>query len=334
MDYIILCNDEGTCMRKKRNLRAYLDDRGCDKNVFGLAHGFTGYSITSGMQIRQCIIDDLFRPYDRFMFMTEQQLLEWKASLSGEYGVKIAFIDNLGVEYTMSKDHVTIQKNDARYGYGLMLNYADCHFGIMMPYTGSVNSPHTFDGVVDNPVPGSSKVDWGVKIVFKKSDSLDASTIKKGTLPHMNMKVKNVIFSGPATIVFWKDGTKTVTKCREGETYSKEAGLAMCFMKKAIGDRTKFQKVMKKWIPETSKTEEKNPREGENFNDYLNEQLKDPEFKKQYENTKITDEEPSLLKKAADMVVEAMKLGDLDLAGRIIEDYKKEEKNNGNETTL
>lgn len=34
-------------------------------------------------------------------------------------------------------------------------------------------------------------------------------------------------------------------------------------------------------------TETKNPREGRDFNDYLNEQLKDPEFKKQYENTEI-----------------------------------------------
>ena len=252
MDYIILCRNEEAYLRKKRNLRQYLNDRGCDVENFGLCHGFIGWTLRSEMRIRQCIIDDLFKRDDRFMFMTEGQLLEWKASLSGVYGAKIAFIDNLGIEYIMNSDCVRIRKNDARYGYGLMLNYIDCHFGICAPYAGFVHSPHTFDGLraVDNPVPGSSGVDWGVKIVYEDSDSLDASTIKKGTLPRMNMKVKNVIFSGPATIVFWKDGTKTVTKCREGEAYSKEAGLAMCFMKKAIGDRTKFQKVMKKWIPE------------------------------------------------------------------------------------
>lgn len=297
MDYIILCQNEEVFMRKKRNFRQYLETRCCDRESFGLAHGFTGYAIKSEMRFKQCIIDDLFEPYDRFMFMTEQQLLEWKESLTGEFGVKIAFIDNLGIEYTMHKDSVSIQKNKGRYGYGLMLNYKDCHFGIMVPYSGAVHSLHTFDDVVDNTVPGSSMVNWGTKIVYKESDSLDASTIKKGTLPNMNMKVKNVIFSGPATIVFWKDGTKTVTKCREGEAYSKEAGLAICFMKKAIGDRTKFQKVMKKWIPEEKP-------------------------------------EPSPLKKAADMIVEAMKLGDLESAGKIAEDYKKEENNDGNKTTL
>lgn len=34
-------------------------------------------------------------------------------------------------------------------------------------------------------------------------------------------------------------------------------------------------------------TETKNPREGTNFNDYLDEQLKDPNFKKQFENTEV-----------------------------------------------
>ena len=50
----------------------------------------------------------------------------------------------------------------------------------------------------------------------------------------MNIKIERVIFSNPATIVIWKDGTKTVTKCRKGDTYSKEAGLAICYMKKIM----------------------------------------------------------------------------------------------------
>ena len=38
------------------------------------------------------------------------------------------------------------------------------------------------------------------------------------------------------------------------------------------------------------KSQTKNPREGQDFNDYLAEQLKDPEFKKQFENTEIIAE--------------------------------------------
>lgn len=50
-------------------------------------------------------------------------------------------------------------------------------------------------------------------------------------------KIKRVIFNDPATIVFWDDGTKTVVKCMEGDTYSKEVGLAMCISKKMLGDK-------------------------------------------------------------------------------------------------
>ena len=59
-----------------------------------------------------------------------------------------------------------------------------------------------------------------------------------------------VIFHDPATIVFWDDGSKTVVKCQEGDTYNKETGLALCFAKKAMGNKSNFNNVFKKWIPE------------------------------------------------------------------------------------
>lgn len=47
--------------------------------------------------------------------------------------------------------------------------------------------------------------------------------------------IKNVIFNDPATIVMWSDGTKTVVKCGEGDTFDPEKGVAMCCMKKLLG---------------------------------------------------------------------------------------------------
>ena len=55
---------------------------------------------------------------------------------------------------------------------------------------------------------------------------------------------KKVIFNGPATVVLWKDGTKTVVKCKEGDPYSKEAGFALCLLKKLSGND--FHKVLRK----------------------------------------------------------------------------------------
>ena len=49
--------------------------------------------------------------------------------------------------------------------------------------------------------------------------------------------ITRVIFNKPATIVFWNDGTKTITKCSKDDTYSKEAGLAICCLKKAFGKK-------------------------------------------------------------------------------------------------
>ena len=69
------------------------------------------------------------------------------------------------------------------------------------------------------------------------------------------MEIDRVIFSNPATIVFWGDGTKTVVKCQEGDVYSKETGLALCIAKKALGNKGNFNNVFHKWIPEEEETE-------------------------------------------------------------------------------
>ena len=63
-------------------------------------------------------------------------------------------------------------------------------------------------------------------------------------------KIKRVIFSDPATIVFWEDGTKTVVKCQDCDEYSEEVGLALCIAKKALGNKPNFNNVFRKWIPD------------------------------------------------------------------------------------
>ena len=58
-------------------------------------------------------------------------------------------------------------------------------------------------------------------------------------------KIENVIFNGPATIVFWADGTKTVVKCQEGDAFDPNTGLAHAISKKALGNS--YKKEFKKW---------------------------------------------------------------------------------------
>lgn len=58
--------------------------------------------------------------------------------------------------------------------------------------------------------------------------------------------VDRAIFSPPAIIVYWSDGTKTVVKCDPDDIYSKEAGVALCFMKKALGNKGNYNQVLKR----------------------------------------------------------------------------------------
>ena len=62
-------------------------------------------------------------------------------------------------------------------------------------------------------------------------------------------EIKSVKFDGPATIVFWTDGTKTVVKCQDADDYSEEVGLAMCIVKKVFGNKSKYNDIFKTWCP-------------------------------------------------------------------------------------
>ena len=73
--------------------------------------------------------------------------------------------------------------------------------------------------------------------------------------------IDKVIFNAPATIVFWKDGTKTIVKAQDGDTFDAEKGLAMAITKKALGNRGKYCNELKKWLPEEDFITEERARE-------------------------------------------------------------------------
>lgn len=57
--------------------------------------------------------------------------------------------------------------------------------------------------------------------------------------------IEKVIFNGPATIVLWEDGEKTVVKCRDEDVFGFEYGLAMAVAKRYFGSRAEFEKMVK-----------------------------------------------------------------------------------------
>lgn len=46
------------------------------------------------------------------------------------------------------------------------------------------------------------------------------------------------------TIVFWKDGSKTIVRCSSDEKFVPEFGVAMATMKKIYGNRNAFKKFI------------------------------------------------------------------------------------------
>ena len=67
---------------------------------------------------------------------------------------------------------------------------------------------------------------------------------------HNKFEIEKVIFNDPATIVIWKDGTKTVVKCGNDDIYDTEKGLALAIAKKALGNEGNYYEIFKRWLPE------------------------------------------------------------------------------------
>lgn len=90
-----------------------------------------------------------------------------------------------------------------------------------------------------------------------RSADLIISSISKIDPSGLNYSraIDKVIFNDPATIVIWKDGTKTITKCGELDIYDPEKGLAMCFAKKLLGNEGNYYNVFTKWLPKEEESD-------------------------------------------------------------------------------
>lgn len=75
------------------------------------------------------------------------------------------------------------------------------------------------------------------------------------------IKSERVIYNGPATIVYWTDGTKTVVKRDHRDKYSKRMGLFLCHLKKLCGNNSRAFNDMFKRMQEIIENKEY---EGEN----------------------------------------------------------------------
>lgn len=75
--------------------------------------------------------------------------------------------------------------------------------------------------------------------IYRAKERCSAPITPKKPLP------KKVIFSGPATTIIWKDGTKTTVKCQCGDVWDDHVGIAMCYLKKMLGNKGNFNNIFR-----------------------------------------------------------------------------------------
>lgn len=104
---------------------------------------------------------------------------------------------------------------------------------------------------------GNGRIEYVLKDALEKAfhyNDVDISRCACGSYHYepktlrMLPEIADVIFSGPATIVQWKDGTKTVVKCNKGENFDPEKGLVMAITKKALGNKGNYYETIRKWM--------------------------------------------------------------------------------------
>ena len=76
-------------------------------------------------------------------------------------------------------------------------------------------------------------------ITYNKKD-------EKNFKPLYIPKLKRVQFSPPATIAWFVDGSKSVAVAGHGDEYDKETGLAICMLKRVLGNK-EYRRIMDKY---------------------------------------------------------------------------------------
>lgn len=132
----------------------------------------------------------------------------------------------------MSRKTITINTDDYTY---LSLNDIYKNLGLdQTPWS---------SGDSGNLMSGWWNKYWGDKLFFHTSKVKETESL-----------IKKVIFNAPATIILWKDGTKTVVKCGENEEYDPEKGLAMALVKHFLGNKGNYNNLFRKYLPEKTFT--------------------------------------------------------------------------------
>ena len=109
----------------------------------------------------------------------------------------------------------------------------------MGPSLGSYEFPLTYAYKVDKIEDLKDCSGFKIKCsLFDEKIGLTSNILTK-------LNPKKIIYNGPATIVFWMDGSKTVVKCAEMDHYNRYNAFCAALAKKLFGSNSKVNRIVK-----------------------------------------------------------------------------------------
>ena len=115
----------------------------------------------------------------------------------------------------------------------------------------------TYDIVADDITRYSSpvlivaaEIDQPTSIQVRTITAADCLSEKKYVVKASHDRIKNIYFNleNSVTTVIWYDGVITTVKCHEDDEFDAEKAIAMCYMKRMLGNSGAFNEVFKKHI--------------------------------------------------------------------------------------
>lgn len=93
------------------------------------------------------------------------------------------------------------------------------------------------------------------EVVYSELGSYSMQKLLEEMEMNRRFEIKKVIFNDPATIILWGNGDKTVVKCRLGDEFDPEKGLAMAISKYVLGNNYEYYNIFKHYLKPYSKKE-------------------------------------------------------------------------------
>ena len=163
-----------------------------------------------------------------YKYLTEKEVLEWADA---------NYFEEIKDEKTTGEELLKLSKECIKYDRErpeILPEYRNIPIGLEQ----SLNKVH--DEMINSLL-------YSVPTFYMSKDEFKLPTKEEinAMFGVSKFEYKKIIFSGPCTIILWMDGTKTMARTNKEETFDPEKGVAVCFMKRALGE-IEGKKVLRK----------------------------------------------------------------------------------------